>query len=98
MLIDAKITEAQFQSLVTDLASLRGWWWHHNSDSRRATAGLPDLILVRRGRCLFVELKTERGRVSAAQSEVLGLLGECEGVESFLWRPRDWASIEKTLR
>jgi hypothetical protein len=58
------MSEAEFQAQVVSLAELRGWRIFHDHDSRRNTAGLPDLILVRRGRLIFAELKSERGRIS----------------------------------
>lgn len=35
------------------------------------TAGIPDLEILHRGRALFVELKTERGKVSESQRHII---------------------------
>jgi hypothetical protein len=43
------------------------WRWYHTRDSRRSVPGFPDLVLVRPPRLLFVELKTERGKLTADQ-------------------------------
>jgi hypothetical protein len=40
-------------------------------------AGVPDLVVIHRGRALFVELKAKRGVMSAAQRDMLRLLGFC---------------------
>jgi hypothetical protein len=73
--------------------------------------GFPDLVMTRRGtrqgeatpldspgRVIFIELKTERGKVSVNQAAWLDALGDCPGVEVWLWRPRDWPTIEEVLR
>lgn len=66
-------------------------------------AGFPDLVLVRhkqneRRRLLFVELKSDHGRVSVEQRKWLDLLAG-DGVEAYTWRPEDWNSgeIERRL-
>lgn len=90
-------TEAGFQAAVVHLASMRGWQVYHDYDSRRSAAGFPDLCLVRDGRVLFAELKTERGRLRTEQRAWLVALGLCAGVEVYLWRPSSWAQIERAL-
>jgi len=90
------ITEAQWQCLVTDLATACGWQWYHTHDSRRSPAGFPDLVLARPGRLLFVELKTERGRVSHAQRVWEYALRQA-GAEWVVWRPRHWRYVVATL-
>ena len=62
--VAARMTEAQLQATVQQVATLYGWTWHHEVDSRKSRAGFPDLVLVhpRKRICLVRELKTERGR------------------------------------
>lgn len=97
--LDAVVPERDFQATVVDLAVLKGWRAWHDNDSRRNAAGLPDLILLRPPRLLFVELKTERGRIQPEQQQWIDELGRCPGVEVHLWRPGDWSSgvIEEVL-
>ena len=85
------MTEKQFQAAVIELATLCGFHCYHTFNSRRCAAGFPDLVLARNGAVLFVELKTERGRVSKAQREWI----EATGGE--VWRPTDWPHIERVL-
>ena len=66
-------------------------------DSRRSPAGEPDLRLIRPPRVVFAELKSDRGQPTKRQQIVLGMLRQCSGVETYLWRPSDWESIEKVL-
>lgn len=63
----------------------------------RNESGFPDLVLVRRPRVIFAELKAERGRLLDAQRDWLAALRDCS-VESYLWRPSDWPEIERVLR
>lgn len=94
------MTEAAFQKLVLDAARLFGWLWYHTRDSRGSAAGFPDLTLVRKGRVLFVELKTASGRLRAEQivwAERLAAVGG--GVEHHVWRPTTaWETIQEVLR
>ena len=96
------ISEAGFQRQVVARAQYHGWWVWHCFDSRRTTPGLPDLILIRRGqdgrpgRVIFAELKSQKGRLRPEQRDVLAMLATCP-VESYLWRPSDWAAIEEIL-
>ena len=91
-----QVSEAEFQAAVVQLAKTLGWHWHHAHDSRRTEAGFPDLVLVRQGELLFVELKTDRGRLSRAQAEWRDVLQSC-GAAWHLWRPSDWDDIARTL-
>lgn len=85
---------------MIDRATVYGWWWWHDTDSRRNHRGLPDLILVRPPRVLFVELKRERtsAKVTREQAGVLDMLAQCPGVESYVWRPSDERSLDAVLR
>ena len=91
-------TEKAFQSAVRDYARLRGWRCYCVWDSRHSPKGWPDLVLLRPPRLVVAELKSTRGRLTQDQREALGLLAGCPGVETYLWRPRDWPEIEEVLK
>lgn len=88
------MSEEEWQGVVLKLAALYGWTLtYHTYDSTRSNPGWPDLVLFRPpGELLVVELKTDKGRVKAAQQEWLAALA-CSGVETAIWRPRDLDSI-----
>lgn len=100
------MTEKQLQAAVVECARLLGWRVYHTYDSRRSEAGFPDLTMVRRGRIVFAELKTAKGRTSAMQDAWLDDLDPAhggtdgDGAEAYVWRPLDWTSgrIEAVLR
>ncbi len=98
--INESYTEAQFQAMVENLASMQGWLYNHNYDSRKSTkgGGLPDLIMVREGRVIFAELKRQKGKTTERQQLWLWSLSVCDGVESYLWRPSDWNDIQEILK
>lgn len=64
-------SEAAFQQQVVNLAAYYGWRTYHTHDSRRSNPGFPDLVLVRPPELLFVELKTDKGRVRYQQQDWL---------------------------
>ncbi|MEU9778702.1 VRR-NUC domain-containing protein [Streptomyces sp. NPDC047968] len=93
------MTEEQFRRRVRQLAALRGWTLaYHTHNSRRSDAGWPDEVYGHpgAGRTLFVELKTNTGRIRPAQRDWLKHLAQC-GLEATLWRPRDLGLIVATL-
>jgi hypothetical protein len=90
-------TEGSWQGQVVEAAQLLGWRTYHTFDSRRSDAGFPDLVLVRRPRVIFVELKSDRGRLTDDQRAWLEALGGCR-VERYVWRPADWPRIKGVLR
>ena len=92
-----RLTEKAWQGQVLTLARMFGWRAYHTYDSRRCVAGFPDLVLVRRPRVLFVELKTDRGRLSQSQREWLDALRDCH-VEVYVWRPADVERVTEILR
>lgn len=90
-------SEAAFQSAILALAQLAGWRVYHTHDSRHSPAGFPDLVMVRGRRLVFAELKSGRGKVSAAQQQWLQALAGVPGAEVRVWRPADWPAIEREL-
>lgn len=89
----SELSERQFQQRVVDLAQLRGWRHFHAYNSQRSAPGWPDLALVRRGRLVLAELKTETGRVRPEQRLWLDDLAAVPSLEVHLWRPSDWPLV-----
>ena len=96
-IVQSSTSEKDFQKTVQKLATIKGWYWYHASMSMRDNAGFPDLVMVRRDRVVFAELKTEKGRVRKAQSAWLGALKDSGCVEVYLWRPRHIDEITSIL-
>lgn len=93
----ADLSEKQWQAQVVDLARLLGWHRPmHIFDSRRSEPGWPDLALVR-DRLILVELKREKGRLTAAQKRWIGWLLEAN-VETYVARPADLDDLAAVLR
>lgn len=97
MKVAATVTEKQFQEAVQDLATVFGWLAYHTHFSLRSAAGFPDLVLVRADRLVFIELKTEDGRVTVEQAHWMQAIA-ATGAEVYLFRPSDWDCLEETLR
>lgn len=101
------MTEKDLQAAIVELAGYLGWLVFHPYDSRRSQPGYPDLTLCRPprgagecGRVIFAEIKTAVGRLRPAQRVWLAALGDCPGVETYIFRPEQWRSgdIETILR
>lgn len=102
------ITEAEFQQQVCDLATLLGWSWGHFRPAKTARGwrvpvsgplgkGWPDLVMVRRDRLVFAELKrSAKLAPSSDQTFVLGLLGAA--VETYVWTPDGIDAVADVLR
>ena len=90
-------TERAFQASVIRYARLMGWREYHTRDSRGSQAGFPDLVLIRRPRVVWAELKSERGRLSDDQRAWIEELRAC-GQTAFVWRPSSWQEVERVLR
>lgn len=89
-------TEAEFSRDFISFAKMVGWLGYHTKDSRQSEPGFPDWVLVRE-RHLFVELKTDKGRLSRYQMVWVERL-KLAGAEVYVWRPRDWDEIVKVLQ
>jgi hypothetical protein len=90
------LSEKAWQGQVLQLAALYRWSHFHPYDMRRSDEGWPDLVLVRVPELVVVELKTDTGRLTAAQNEWLRRLAEC-GLETHVWRPRDFDDVVARL-
>lgn len=103
----ANLTEAQFQSWVIGVARWNGWMVQHTRPAREASGswstpitgdiGFPDLVLAHKTHgTIFVELKSETGRISTFQTAWLETLRA--GAECYVWRPSDARFITGRLR
>lgn len=90
-------TEQQFQRAVIEYAQILRWLCYHSWTSIHSSKGFPDLVLCRPPQLIYVELKSEKGRVSTDQRTWLDSLIAC-GCEAYLWRPSDWPEIEVRLK
>ena len=93
--------ESDFQWLVREAARKMGWTLEYCTwDSRCSPGGFPDLVLARpRGdkRVLFIELKSEKGKLTPQQAAWIEGLRVC-GKEVYVWRPSDFDTIVATLQ
>jgi len=92
-------SESDWQQQVLEWARRGGFRAYHTRDSRRSSAGFPDLVLVHPGRhlLLFAELKRNTGLLTTAQLEWLGSLSTVEHVGVEIWRPHDWQRVKAVL-
>jgi len=96
-------TERTFQEMVIQFAEEHGWLVYHTPDGvhmrkvNHTGKGFPDTEFVRDGRLVKAELKKVRGTVSKEQKIWLAQYAQVPCVESYLWTPADWETIEKVL-
>lgn len=102
------LSEAAFQQQVTELATICGWTWLHVRKSigrRQGKAawqtttnlkGWCDLLLWRPGRIVAAELKSDKGKTTPEQDDVLASL-RAAGVDTYVWRPANWGDIARVL-
>jgi len=91
-------SEDHFLGRVLELARVFGWQLqYHTFDSRRSQPGFPDVVVVRAPRVVFLELKTDYGRLTLPQEAWRSELGRCPGVEHYVIRPKDWQRLERIL-
>jgi hypothetical protein len=103
--------ERAFQERVLKLARLRGWhFWHDNATNAprrcsacgairsgpRNAAGMLDLLLLRRPRLVWVELKHTGNDLTDNQAAMVEQLRAC-GQEVYVWWPSSWDEIERVL-
>jgi hypothetical protein len=108
MTVAPPLTEAAFLAQVIDVAHVLGWRVAHFRPCQTGRGwrtavqgdgkGFPDLVLVRRERLIFAELKAHRGGLTDEQRIWLDELTRCEGFDTYVWWPADFDDIVETLR
>ncbi len=86
------MTEAQISREIVDFLRMVGWavydtgqGYRREPGGTRITAGLADLVCIGHGRALFVEVKSQRGRLRDSQREFAGHCAD-NGVACVCWR------------
>ena len=92
------MTERDLQDNVIALLKLHGYRVYHPWSSIHSEAGWPDLAAVKDGRLLFIECKTEKGRVTKAQRQWLTELDGVKVVDAFVLRPGPLDELEEMVR
>ena len=114
--LDKAMSEAELWGAVKDYLLTFGWMFYHcrpaqNRGGKWITplegwAGFPDVVAVKDGRLLFIELKSQRGSLTEPQIQWLRVLdsagGESHtpyGAKVYVWRPSDMSSgeVERVL-
>lgn len=94
-------SENIWQAKVMQAAKYANWLCYHTHDSRQSPSGFPDLVCVRDGRMLALELKREQHRTDKArlakQLAWLEMLNAIPGVTAMLARPSDWPKVVEAL-
>lgn len=90
-----RLTEKAWLGQIVQLAKTLGWKCYHPFLSIHSERGFPDLTLVRE-RVVFVELKTEKGKLSPHQVNWVDSL-RMAGAEVRVWRPSNWDEAVKIL-
>ncbi len=96
--VESAMTEKEFMVEIIHHARIFGWLVYHTHDSRHSAKGYPDLTLChsKLKRILFMEVKTERGKVGAAQYEWLDAINAAGGTARVV-RPSDWDQVVRLL-
>lgn len=82
------LTEKQFEAQLVELAEFCGWEHYHPWLSIHSPTGWPDEAFLKPPELVFVEVKSEKGKLTAAQEHFIGLLRAC-GQRVYVWRPSD---------
>jgi hypothetical protein len=89
------LTEKEWQRQVVELARLCGYLVYHTHLSKNSQPGFPDLTCVR-DRVVFLELKTEMGKLSEAQAGWIDALTKA-GALVMVARPSDLQAVADLL-
>ncbi len=82
-----QMTERDMQETLRMWALQNGWLAFHVFDSQRSHPGFPDLCCVKDGRLLFLELKSQKGRISPWQRQWLTCLADVPAATVVVVRP-----------
>lgn len=87
--LDLAMNERELMDCVSGLVLALKGDFYHTFNSLHSRKGYPDLHIVLGTRELYVETKSQKGRVEDAQWYWLEMMAGC-GHETAVWRPSDW--------
>lgn len=91
------MSERRFQAAIVQAARLSGWHPYWTWNSQHSPAGWPDLVLLKDGRILVYECKTDKGKPTPYQLECLALL-QAAGIPARIVRPADLDGVLAELQ
>ena len=96
---EGDLSERNLQKQVIALAKFLGYKVYHPLLSKWSEKGWPDLSMVRGSRLVFIELKSEKGKVTDSQRAWLAALERVPGVQCYVFKPSDWYAgrVEEAL-
>ena len=96
---EGPVKEEAFRLQVRKIARMYGWTLqYHTHSSLRSDKGYPDetWINVDRKRILFIEFKSDKGRIRPEQQQWIDAL-KAVGQEAAIWRPKDMDLVVEVL-
>ncbi len=87
------MTEKQYMQQIADAAQKLGWRVYHTFLAVYSAQGFPDLVCVRGGRMLCLEVKRQKGKLTERQVDWLRELAKVPGVEALVVRPSDFDDL-----
>jgi VRR-NUC domain len=90
------MTEKQFEGRLVEIAEAFGWDHYHPWLSIHSPTGWPDEAFLKPPQLIFVEVKSEKGKLTERQEYFIGLLRAC-GQRVYVWRPSDIAEAMEIL-
>ncbi len=100
----ARTKEKDWQKRVEGVLRANNFLIYHTLRSKGSTPGFPDICAVKGerdgsgGRLIYIENKTEKGKVSEAQKEWLDALATVPGVEVYIFRPSQFDELLKVAK
>ena len=100
------VSERTWQGQVEYMLDLFHWRWYHLADWRSRlegprttsyTAGFPDIIAVRSGEIIWMELKSQKGSLTKEQKEWIADL-QAANQEVHVLRPTDFDWVMSRLK
>jgi hypothetical protein len=95
-MVDMSLSEKELAQNIIREARLLCWRVHYAWTSVHSPRGWLDLVLCRLPVILFVELKSEAGKLTTDQQSWLQALRGC-GLHAYVWRPSDLEAMNQIL-
>ena len=91
------MNEKELQQTVLEMFQWHGWLTYHTYDSRMSQPGFPDVVALKGHRCVWMELKSEKGKVTPHQKQWLDELVVSQQ-DVYLVRPADLDAVADIAR